>query len=379
MKVPFCQIARDQAPFEDELLAAAARVVRGGRWIGGPEVEALERELGAFAGREAVACASGTDALVLALKAAGVGPGDKVVVPAFSFAASAGAVVLAGALPVFADVDEETFQVSPATLEPVLAPDVRALVAVSLFGRAAPCRGLGEVLRGAAPAAALVEDAAQSFGALRGGERSCALSPYAATSFYPTKPFGGFGDGGMVFLEAPAAAAEVRVLCDHGQTRRDHCERTGTNSRLDAIQAAMLRVKFRRFAALKKLRAAAAERYETLLSGAARRGLLRLPGADADESPVWAQYVVRIPSRGDSPERRDALRRALAADGIETAVHYSEPLHLQPAFARLDPGARCPAAERLAREVLGLPIGPSLSPEEQEYVAERLVARLETL
>ena len=378
MKIPFGAIQRDDEEFRGELLDALRESFLSGRWIGGPEVEALERELGAFVGREAVSCASGTDALVLALRAAGVGPGDAVAVPAFSSGATAEAVALAGGVPRFADVDPDSFCMDAETLSRAALRGARAVVAVGLFGRAAPCAGLSAVLDSEAPGAALVEDAAQSFGAFRDGVPSCGASPYAATSFYPTKPFGGYGDGGMVFLPDAASAARVRALCNHGQYARDRHEEIGFNSRLDAMQAALLRVKFRRLGSLRERRAAAAARYDALLRPSAERVGIALPSAAAGESPVWAQYTVRVLPGRDGADRRDALRARLAELGAGTAVYYSAPLHSQPCWARFAAGAECPNAERLSREVLSLPLTASISAEEQERVAEALVASLET-
>ena len=347
--IAFADPAADHAPFIDELTAAAARVLRSGRYILGPEVEAFERELADVCGvAHAVGVSSGTDALLAMLAAAGVGPGDEVVTSPFSFFATAGAIVRAGARPVFADLDPLTLNLEPAAAIAKLGPRTKAVVIVHIFGRCLPTAALEAAC--AARGIALLEDAAQAIGAMADdGRRPGARSAGAALSFFPTKNLGALGDGGAVLTDDAAFAGAIRRLRVHGADRKNHHVGVGGNFRLDALQAALLRVKLPRLAAWTDLRRRAAARYRAGL----RDTGLGLP----PEAPgcVWNQFVVRVP--GD----RDQLAAALARAGIATEVYYPTPLHLQPALASLghQPGD-LPVAERACREALALPLYPAL-------------------
>lgn len=339
-RVPFLDLKRAYDPLAQEIERAVLSVMRSGRYSLGPEVEAFETELADYCRvKHAVTCANGTDALELALRAVGVKAGGRVLVPAFTFAATASAVCAIGARPVFADIDADF-------LLNEYHAGCAAEVPVCLYGR--KCR----TLRGGVPS---VEDMAQGIGLPVTGDAAC-------LSFFPTKNLGAMGDGGAVLTNRDDVAEQVRLLRVHGASRKYHHELVGRNSRLDAIQAAILRVKLRHLAAWQDERKDIAECYA---EGVAGIDGLALPAATGLH--VWNQYTVRIIGR------RDDAKAALAAQGIETAIYYQEPLHLQPAFAFL--GYRAgdfPEAERACAEVLSLPIYPGLTRSEQDSVIESL-------
>lgn len=355
--IPQIDLRRQHAALRAELLAAAARVLDSSRFVLGEEGRALEAELAARCG---VACGigvgSGTDALRLALAALEIGPGDEVITTAFSFIASASTILMAGATPVFADIDLETYAIDPASVERALTPRSRAIVAVHLFGHPAPMDRLAELAR--ARSLALVEDAAQAIGAAYAGTPVGAWGDVACLSFYPTKNLGACGDGGMLLTAREDLAGRLRMLRDHGSTERYRHVRLGWCSRLDELQAALLRVKLRRLDEWTRARRRIADRYRTGLAG--------LPLALAVERPparhVYHQFTVRTP-------RRDALARALADLGVATATHYPLPIPGQPLFGRdgRRPGD-CPAAWQASREVLSLPCFPELTDAEVEAV-----------
>ena len=357
--VPFADPAADHAPFAEELVAAAARVIRSGRYILGPEVEAFEQELAAACGvAHAIGVSSGTDALLAMLAAAGVGPGDEVVTSPFSFFATAGAIVRTGARPVFADVDPLTLNLDPAAAIAKLGPRTKAVVAVHIFGRCLPMAALEAAC--AARGIALLEDAAQAIGATGSdGRRVGARTAGAALSFFPTKNLGGLGDGGAVLTDDAAFASTIRRLRVHGADRKNHHVDVGGNFRLDALQAALLRVKLPRLAAWTDARRRAAARYRAGL----RDTGLGLPPEDS--GCVWSQFVVRV------PDGRDRLVAALSGAGIATEVYYPTPLHLQPALGGLGHHrGDLPIAERACDEALALPLYPSLSDASIDRVVE---------
>ena len=332
-------------PLESELRQAVWRVLDSGQFILGAEVDAFERELAAAAGvAHAVGVSSGTDALLALLIAAGVGPGDEVVTTPYSFFATVEAIVRAGARPVFADVEMDTFNLDPAAALAALGPRTKAVLVVHLFGRAcsldvlrAPCRDRG---------IALLEDAAQAIGAPGVGSTGG-----AALSFFPSKNLGGAGDGGAVLTGDRGLAELVRALRVHGAAQKGTHTRIGGNFRLDELQAAVLRVKLPHLDAWTQARRARAVRYHALLEGLP----IELP--PLEEGCVWNQFVIRVPGG-----RRQKLQDHLARDGIASAVYYPVPLHLQPALAHLGhrPG-NFPVAERAAAETLALPISPTLT------------------
>lgn len=357
-------LAAEAAELAPELEAAAARVIRSGRYILGPEVEAFEREAAARLGAaHAVAVNSATDALTMALIALGVRPGDEVIVPAFTFIATASAVIRAGARPVFADIEPVSCGLDPEEIRRRATARTRAVIPVHLFGQ--PAR-IGEVVQAArARGLVVVEDCAQAFGAARDGRKAGTFGDAAAFSFYPTKTLAALGDGGLLVAAREEVAARARAMRDHGQTARYRAEFPGFNSRLDEIQAAFLRVRLRhlerRLARLEE----AAIRYDTLLDGS---GVARVRAA-GDVKPVFPLYVIRVPDG-----RRDALRQALRQSGIATEIHYPVPLHRMEAFAA---DVALPNAEAACAEVLSLPVWPGIPQEDQERVAA-IVSRFST-
>jgi dTDP-4-amino-4,6-dideoxygalactose transaminase len=342
----------------EELLEAVRRIATSGAFTLGSEVAAFEDELAAFCGTaHAVGVGSGIDALLLSLLALGVGPGDDVVVPANTFIATAEAVALAGARVRVCDVDPVSGLMTPETLAPALTPAVRAVIPVHLHGRTADVAAIAAVC---APAAVL-EDACQAHGARHGGRRAGALGTAGCFSFYPAKNLGAWGDGGAMVTDDAALADEVRLRRAHGERRRYEHELVGTTSRLDAVHAAVLRVKLRRLEAANDARRALAAAYDAALDGAGGIELPARPAPGADH--VWHQYVVRC-------ERRDAVRAALAAAGIASGIHYPVCVHRQPAFAhlRLGPGT-APVAEDLAGRILSLPMFPIADEAGREALA----------
>lgn len=366
MRVPLVDLQAQYGPLRHELLAAVTRVCDSQRFILGPEVEALERELAALVGaRCAVGVSSGTDALLVTLMALGVGPGDEVVTTAYSFFATAGSIARLGARPVFVDIDPRTFNLDPAAVEAAVSPRTKAILPVHLFGLSADLDPMLAVAR--RTGAVVVEDAAQALGARYKGRSVGTLGAAGCVSFFPTKNLGAFGDGGLVLTDDEGLADRVRRLRAHGaQTKYVH-ELLGGNFRLDALQAAVLRVKavhVPRWIAARREKAAAYHRW--FEEAGLVDGRVRLPIEPPGYTHVYHQFVVRV-------ARRDALRAHLSAHGIETAVYYPVPLHLQPCFAGLGyrPG-QCPRAEEAARDSLALPLYPELSDAQQQYVVDKI-------
>ncbi len=347
MAVPLFDSASVLAPLDAEIRARVAAVLDAGTYVLGPEVKAFERELAAYLGaRHAIGVANGTDALVLALRALGVGPGDDVVVPSFTFYASAEAIPHTGARPVFCDIDPETFCVTAETVRAALTPRTKAVIAVHLFGNVAPVEEI-EAL-----GVPVVEDAAQAVGSLAaGGRRAGALATIATLSFYPSKNLGAFGDGGAVTTGDDALAERVLMLRFHGSRDKQTFELVGHNSRLDELQAAILRVQLPHLDAWCEGRRAAARAYEEAGLG----GLAALPAPTPGAEPAWHLYVVRH-------ERADELQRALNDAEIGARPYYRVPAHLQPAMREWGAGAALPGTEEAARTNLAVPMSPVLGP-----------------
>jgi dTDP-4-amino-4,6-dideoxygalactose transaminase len=363
MKVPFLDLGRETEELRAELDAAYGRVVDSGVFLGGEEVAAFEEELAAWCGAgHAVAVASGTDALELALRAAGVGPGDEVVTAANTCVPTVAAIVAAGATPVLADVDPVTWTLDPESAAAACGPRTRALVPVHLYGQ---CADLGPLLALARERGlAVVDDAAQAHGARHGERRVGGLCDATAFSFYPTKNLGALGDGGAVAADDESVAARVRRLRSYGEAERYTSVEYGRNSRLDALQAAALRVKLPRLEAWGERRRELARRYGERLAESG----LGLPVEAPGTSHAWHLFVVR------SPER-ERLREALAARGVETLVHYPRALHQHPAYAALA-RAGLARSEQLAREVLSLALYPQLRDDEHDRVCEAIAEAL---
>jgi dTDP-4-amino-4,6-dideoxygalactose transaminase len=355
-------LAAERAAVGPPLEEAVLRVLRSGQYVLGPEVEALEREVAGLCGvAHAVGVASGTDALVLGLRALGVKPGDGVVTSPFTFFASAGVIAWIGARPLLADVDPETGLMDPAAAAAAVDGGTTALLPVHLYGQLADMRALRDLAD--ARGLALLEDAAQAIGAARDGAGCGALGDAAALSFYPTKNLGAAGDGGLVLTRRENVAAALRRLRDHGSSEKYRHAEIGTNSRLAALQAAVLRTKLPHLEAWNARRGEIAARYSAAFeSSDVVRPLSTVPGA----THVFHQYTVRV--SGEVP--RDVVLEGLRADGIAAAVHYPLPVHFQEAAAQWGyrPGD-LPQAEALAREVLCLPVHPFLSDADAERVS----------
>jgi dTDP-4-amino-4,6-dideoxygalactose transaminase len=361
MGVPLLDLQAQYAPLRDEILAAIARVADSQRFIGGPEVEAFEREIADDLGvAHAVGLSSGTDALLVALMALGIGPGDEVITPTFSFFATAGCVTRVGAIPRFVDIDPATFNLDAAAVADALTARTRAIIPVHLYGQCADMDPLLDLARRSG--IAVIEDAAQAIGATYKGRQAGAMGTAGCFSFFPSKNLGAFGDAGLLTTNDDALAREARLLRNHGAEPKYIHQRIGGNFRLDAIQAAVLRVKRPHLAGWSEARRRNAGRYDRLF--AASGAAVGLPARAPDRRHIFNQYVVRVPAR-------DAVREALAARGIGTEVYYPVPFHLQPCFAPL--GYRegdFPAAEAAAADVLALPIYGELTEAQQVEVVD---------
>ena len=362
IQIPMVDPAAEYRMLKEDIDAAVSRVLASGRYVLGPEGEALEREIAAYVGApHAVGCNSGTDALHLPLVAIGAGPGDEVVVPAFTFFATAEAVSYTGATPVFADIEPETFNLSLQSLKDKVTARTRAVIVVHLFGQ---CAGLDEIAAFCRERElVLIEDCAQALGAEYQGRRAGAWGDFGCFSFYPTKNLAAVGDAGMISTSNAQHDATLRMLRHHGSRKTYLHERVGWNSRLDELQAAVLRVKLRRLEAFNAARRRVAQRYRETLKGVA------LPAEDPRGTHVYHQFTIRS-------ERRDAIRDALTSSGIAASVFYPIPLHRQPAYAESNRDSVLPASEAAARTVLSLPINPLLDDARIERICARIHAAL---
>jgi dTDP-4-amino-4,6-dideoxygalactose transaminase len=360
MAVPLLDLKAQHATIRDDVVAALMAVVEQQAFILGAPVAELECEVAGLSHtRYAVGCANGTDALLLALRALGVGRDDEVVTTPFTFFATAGAVHNVGARPVFVDIDPRTFNVDPAAVAAAMRPAVRAVIAVDLFGQMAPI----EAVTAAAAGRPVIEDAAQSIGASRVVDGRRVMAGEAATigtfSFFPSKNLGGYGDGGMLVTQDEALFERLMKLRTHGSRRTYFHELVGYNSRLDALQAAVLRAKLPHLAAWSAARRANAAYYDAAFADVPE---VVTPHIDPANTSIYNQYTLRA-------DRRDALQAHLTAAGIGTAIYYPLPLHLQPCFAPLGyREGQCPEAERAAREVLSLPVYPELTEAQRDEV-----------
>ncbi len=369
--IPLCDLQSQYQELASQLQEAVARVLASGQVILGPEVQALEREVAQYCGAGyGVGCASGSDALLLALAALGVGPGDEVILPPFTFFATVGAVCRLGARPVFADIERDSCNLDPAQVENKITPRTKAVIPVHLFGQCVDMEPLWHVAeRHNLP---IVEDAAQAQGAEYHGKRTGTLGALACFSFYPSKILGAYGDAGMVVTSDPDWAAHIACLRAHGMAKRYHHQYLGWNARLDAVQAAMLRVKLAHVERWIEARQAVARRYDALLGEQHLDQFLERPVVQSHRRHVFCQYVVRV-GRG----QRDALMRHLQADQIGCEVYYPIPLHLQECLRYLGhrPGD-FPAAEEACGSVLALPMYPELHLEQQRRVIQSCAAFL---
>lgn len=366
--IAYADIAAEWLPLKSEALQRIQRVFEHGQFVMGPEVAELESQLAQDVGVvHAITCSSGTTSLLMALMALELAPGDEVILPAFTFAAPLEVVLLLGLKAMLADVDPRTYTIDVDSSASLISPRTRAIIAVSLFGNPVDFTRLSELaVRHGIP---IIEDAAQSYGAMLNGRRSGNLSTIGCTSFFPTKPLGGSGDGGAVFTNDPVIARRIVEIRDHGQSGKYKHVRLGINARLDSISCATLLLRLGGFAKLLAQRQEVARRYDALLSGIAQRGQILLPIVSASAHSSFAQYAVQI-------EARESVINAMRVANVQVAVHYPEPLHLQLAFkGRIFFGALL-HAEKIAQQVLCLPIYPTLTLSQQERVAGVLIGAL---
>jgi UDP-2-acetamido-2-deoxy-ribo-hexuluronate aminotransferase len=362
----FTDLKAQYAALKPAIDARIQRVLDHGQYIMGPEIGELETALAAFTGsKHCITVASGTEALLIALMAIDLRPGDEVITSPFTFAATAETIVLAGGKPVFVDIEADTANIDAAKIEAAVTSRTKAIMPVSLYGQCADMDRVNAIA--ARHGLAVIEDAAQSFGATYKGRRSTALSTFGATSFFPSKPLGCYGDGGALFTDSDALAQAAREIRVHGQSARYRHTRVGVGGRLDTLQAAVLLAKLPRFEWELERRNALGARYTQQLQGIAG---LRTLAVRADRDCVWGQYTVFI------EENRDAVQAALKGAGIPTAVHYPLPLHHQPAYAALCCSDCCPASVAAAQQVLSLPMSADLAEGDQDRVVAALRAAL---
>ena len=358
----FTDLKTQYAALKSSVDVRIQRVLDHGQYILGPEVAELEAALAAFTGsRHCITVASGTEALLIALMALDIEPGDEVITTPFTFAATAEMIVMAGAKPVFVDAEADTANIDVSLIEAKITPRTKAIMPVSLYGQVADMAQINAIA--AKHGLAVIEDAAQSFGALHQGRRSCALSTFGATSFFPSKPLGCYGDGGALFTDDDRLAQAAREIRVHGQSARYTHTRIGVGGRLDTLQAAVLLAKLERFDWELQRRAEIGARYQALLQGV-EQVVVR-----PDRNSVFAQFTLMV-------EERERVQAALKAAGVPTAVHYPKPLNLQPAYAQHCCPDCCPVSSRLAARVLSLPMSADLSEADQDRVVAALLRAL---
>lgn len=359
--LPFIDLKAQYAAIKASVDARIQRVLDHGQYIMGPEVKELETQLAAHVGvKHCITVASGTEALLIALLALELQPGDEVITTPFTFAATAEVIALLGGVPVFVDIEPDSCNIDASLIEAAITPKTRAIMPVSLYGQVCDMAEINAVAarHGNIP---VIEDAAQSFGASYQGRKSCGLSTWGATSFFPSKPLGCYGDGGALFTNDDALAQAAREIRVHGQSQRYTHTRVGVGGRMDTLQCAVVLAKLERFdwEIAQRLRIGA--RYQQLLAGLPVERL----AVRADRDCVWAQFTLQLDGRA-------AVQQALQEAGVPTAIHYPRPLHQQPAYAKFGRGQLLPNAERAAQRVLSLPMSADLSEAQQDRVVAAL-------
>jgi len=362
---PFFDLHAQFATIRREILQAVESVLESQQFILGQQVEFFEQEAASYVEAPfAIGCASGTDALYLALCAQGIGPGDEVITSPFTFVATAGSIARTGAKPVFVDIEPDTFNIAPDLIEQAVTEKTRAILPVHLFGLSADLRPIKKIA--ADHSLAVIEDAAQAIGATYHGQKVGSIGEFGCFSFFPSKNLGCAGDGGMVTTQNRSMAERLNLLRAHGARRKYHSEIIGINSRLDALQAAILRVKIRHLDEWTKARQEHASLYSQLFDHYNLSTIITTPQTPSSCAHVFNQYVIRC-------EERDALRSYLHEQGVPTAIYYPEPLHLQPAFASLGYAeGSMPQSEKACADTLALPIYPELPPDDQERVVRTI-------
>lgn len=365
--VPLLDVNRGNRPLMESIKETIAEICDSGWFIGGPHVKQLESTVAEICQTEyAIGCASGSDALLLALMAIDLKPGDEVIVPSFTFFASVSAITRLGGVPVFIDIDPITFNLDTNLLEGLITDKTKAIMPIHLFGQCADMTAVCSIAK--QHGLRVIEDSAQAIGATWNDEAACSMGDIGCISFYPTKNLGGFGDAGMVATNDEELADRIRLLANHGMKPRYYHSEVGINSRLDAIQAAVLNIKIQDLRRFAQLRGHNAERYRKLLTGKGMAGTITLPESMPESGHVWNQYTIRIPNG-----RRDEVRSTLAEMKIGSEIYYPVPMHQQECFQFLgyETGS-LPETEKAAAEVLSLPIFPELETREIESVAEGL-------
>jgi UDP-2-acetamido-2-deoxy-ribo-hexuluronate aminotransferase len=362
MKIDFANLHKAYTEHKESFDKAMNSVIESSSFIMGKPVYELEDKLKSFTGAKyAISCSNGTDALLLAMMALGIKAGDEVITTPFTFIATAETIAFLGAIPVFVDIDEMTYNIDASGVEEKITKKTKAIMPVSLYGQMADMDKINAIAL--KNKLAVIEDAAQSFGATYNGMKSCNVSTIGTTSFFPAKPLGCFGDGGAVFTNDDVLAEKMISMRIHGQTKRYHHKYIGMGGRLDTLQAAVLNVKIDHYDNDILRRQQVAERYTELL-----KTKLVTPIVDNRCTSVWAQYSIRV-------SNRDELQSALKKKGIPTAVHYPKPLHLQECFEYLNYNVgEFPVSEKISEEIMSLPMNPYLTKEEQEYICKELIA-----
>lgn len=365
MKVPMLDLSEQYKVLRDDVLKELDSVMSSSQFILGNNVKKIEADIAKFSNVEyGIGCGNGSDAIHIALQAAGVGHGDEVITTSFTFFATGGAISRAGATPVYVDIDPETFNIDPTQIEAAITPNTKAILPVHLYGQMADMEGIAEIAK--KYNLAVIEDAAQAIGAKRNNKNVGELGTAATYSFFPTKNLGAYGDGGMIVTNNSEIAEKSRIIRVHGSKPKYHHHIMGYNSRLDEVQAAILNVKFPHLENWGKLRRANAENYTNLLKAESLTEYITIPQEVENNYHVYHQYTLRVPNRDD-------LQKFLKERGIDTMVYYPIPLHLQPVYEELGyKEGDLPVSELASKEVLSLPMFPELKIEQQEYVVSNI-------
>lgn len=365
--IPFIDLKAQYQALREPIQSQIQTVLEHGQFIMGPEVLELERRLAEFTGvKHAITCSSGTDASILAMMALGIGPGDEVIVPAFSFIATAETVLLVGATPVYVDVDPVTCNLDPLKLEEAITAKTKAIHPVGLYGQPAEMDAINSLAK--SKQIPVIEDAAQCFGATYKGRRSCALSAIGVTSFFPAKPLGCFGDGGAAFTDDDQLAEAMREVRVHGQSARYHHTRIGINGRMDTLQCAIMIPKLERFPWELESRTKRAQNFNQAFSELKSKGV-GLPELASDRTSSWAQYTLKVP-------QRDAFQKSMQALGIPTAVHYPSTMADQPAYEGRGRAHDISTSRQLSKSVVSLPLYPDMTDDIQNYIIDGVLKSL---
>ncbi len=361
MNIPFIDLKTQYTALKPQIQARINAVLEHGQYIMGPEVKEFEDRLADYVEvKHCVTASSGTDTLLIAMMALGISSGDEVITTPFTFVATGEMIALIGAKPVFVDINPRTYNIDPAKIEAAITPKTKAIMPVSLYGQCADMDAINAIAT--KHGLSVIEDAAQSFGATYKGRKSCGLSTIGSTSFFPSKPLGGYGDGGALFTDDDALAQAMREIRIHGQDRRYHHPRIGINGRLDTLQAAILLAKLERFDWEVERRQKVGARYTELLSESSN---IITPYIELHNTSVFAQYSVLV-------NNRDEVAKQLGERGIPTAIHYPIPLNQQPGYKHLSEVGVTPVSDDVARRIMSLPMGPDLTLEDQDRIIEAI-------